>query len=96
MGELFAVDRSALAGRPRIAVDQWTRKIADEVRRDLYYYGQSPLERMNRLRLGAYLALSEAHGGLYWKVLEQARRLLDGEEPHGQFTVNLSPPQPPL
>jgi hypothetical protein len=91
MRELFDSPPEGLDETAQAAILAWTTKIASEVRRDLYYYGQAPLPRMNRLRLAAHLAFSKQHGDMYAKVIEQAKRLLLGETPWGDFTVSLAP-----
>lgn len=69
---------------------EWRIHLCNELRLDLYHYGQNPYERVHVLRLGLTLATSEQFGGLYWKYLDQAEACVRGQECHGSFDVHLS------
>lgn len=89
MAQLFRVTPEILPKVLRSAVQEWIEDIGVQIDRDLYHYGQNPADRVHRLRLGAWLALSPKHGDVYRRVLDTARDYVDSGTAHGSFDVAL-------
>jgi hypothetical protein len=88
MGDLFE-RQSFTSHELRTAVQAWTQKQATEVRRDLYYYGQDAISRMNRIRFAAWLAMQGRFGDVYGSALQLAFRSLNGGDGHGYISANI-------
>jgi hypothetical protein len=81
--DLFALDQNGLD--PRVAA--WVAHVADQIDRDLYHYGQTPMERIHRLRFGVWLATRPDLGDIYDQVLAAGRACIDGGSCHGCFDL---------
>jgi hypothetical protein len=86
MGDLFAATKTDWDPVLRAGTEQWCAQLVSELERDLYYYGQDALSRMNRLRFAAWLALQPAHGSIYWTARDLALKALKGESTHGNMS----------
>ncbi|MGK3981494.1 hypothetical protein WME99_00545 [Sorangium sp. So ce136] len=89
MGDLLGCDTAHMAPELAKAVISWRDNLQDQVRRDLYHYGQDAIARMNRLRFAAWIAMEERFGALYYKALDAAMDVLRGNECHGQYLMSL-------
>jgi hypothetical protein len=89
MGDLVHSGTNQMSPELARKVEAWRANIMNEIRRDLYYYGQWVGERTAPLLFGAALAVRDVYGGLYWNVLEQAANALSGREVSGAFDVSV-------
>lgn len=89
MGELFATNLTSMVPELARAVEDWKAKILDEIRRDLYHYGQDAMARMNRLRFAAWIAMDERFGAIYFAARSIALNRLKGMECHGHLLAKL-------
>ena len=83
--DVFALDQSKID--PSVA--GWVTHVAGQIDRDLYHYGQSPMERIHRLRFGAWLATRRDLGNVYGHVLAAGRACVDDGSCHGCFDLDL-------
>ena len=89
MVDLLQVDLATLPGELAQPVQDWVENIRVQIDRDLYHYGQNPADRIHRLRLGVWLALSVELGDVYASILNVARGYVDSGQAHGRFDVTL-------
>lgn len=87
MRELLELDTTVLPVAARAAVSEWLDHLASQIDKDLYHYGQLPVERVHRLRLGAWIATNDEFGNIYAKVVSEARRLVETGGCHGRFEL---------
>lgn len=83
--DVIAGDLGSLEEIDRVEVEQWRATIIEELRADLYFYGQFPDARVGRLLFAIGLATGEDYGNIYGKLLAQCGALLAGRKPHGCF-----------
>lgn len=88
MSDLFSLRTDDLPAPVKTNIERWRLNIYSELRRDLYHYGQNPIERCARLLLGVRLAMSADDGDVYGSFLRLVRRHLDGQAAYGQLDVD--------
>lgn len=87
VGDLFRARPPAMPPTLATLVNGMRAQLRSELEADLYHFGQYPNDRVQHLRLGVHLALSAGWGDVYCKVVNQARRCVEGQEPFGEFDL---------
>jgi len=70
-------------------LDELRERLGTELERDLYHICLGPHERFAPLLLVARLAMDEAWGNAYWKLLDQAEKALNGENVFGKIDLEV-------
>lgn len=89
MGDLLGIDTSKLPQYAAEAVTAWRHHVERELRRDVYYYSQDVIARMNRLRFAASIALDPSFGDVYSGVLRSAIGAIQGTGCFGRHLASL-------